>query len=197
MTSLAPWSPMPHQLALSCPQCAGQACFDFVVARPIERKADVPFFQAHPLLEYWKEQDNCGHYHHYALYFPGLHGDPMQSLGPLPDGYSPSHWQRSAYWYRDHGLDLGSVRCEHCHYAARHHLNWPGEAYFSVLYKGQMLWAFNRESALALHDYLGSAQRNPGGYPWRSFLRHIPGPFKSRKARQPLTRSLKRLLTPG
>ncbi len=81
---------MPHQLALSCPQCAGQACFDFVVARPIERKADVPFFQAHPLLEYWKEQDNCGHYHHYALYFPGLHGDPMQSWVRCPMATAPA-----------------------------------------------------------------------------------------------------------
>jgi len=147
MTSRAPGSPLPHQLALNRPQCAGQACLDFVVARPIERKADVTLLQANPLPENWKEQHNGGH--------------------------SP------------------------CHYAAHHHLNWPGEACFSVLYKGQMPWAFNRESALALHDYLGSAERNPGGSPWRSFLRHIPGPFKSRKARQPLTRLIKRSLTPG
>ncbi|MGC5699101.1 hypothetical protein J4P02_02735 [Pseudomonas sp. NFXW11] len=94
-------------------------------------------------------------------------------------------------------MDLGSLHCEHCHYSARHPLNWPSEAYFSVAYRGQMLWAFNRESALALHDYLESVERNPGGYPWRSFLLHIPGPFKHRKARQPLTRLLKRLLTAG
>ncbi|ULT68154.1 hypothetical protein ACMGG8_20920 [Pseudomonas sp. BNK-45] len=197
MTRLVQWSAMPHQLALNCPQCGAQARFDFVVSRPIARKVDVPFFADHPLLDYRQEQDSCGHYRHYALYFPGLHGDPTHSLGPLPEGYLASHWQCSPYWYRDHGLDLGSLACEHCRYSARHTLNWPSEAYFSVAYKGQMLWAFNRESALALHDYLESAQRDPGGYPWRSFLLHIPGAFKHRKARQPLTRLLKRLLMPG
>ncbi|MGR4041972.1 hypothetical protein [Pseudomonas sp. 910_21] len=49
--------------------------------------------------------------------------------------------------------------------------------------------------ALALHDYLLSTERDPGGYPWRSFLLHIPSRFRRRKARPLLTRLLKRQLT--
>ncbi|KTC43421.1 hypothetical protein AO265_17860 [Pseudomonas sp. ABAC61] len=194
MTRLYPWTPMPHQLALTCPHCAARASFEFPVAATIERKADVAGFQAHPLLEYWQEQDSGGHYRHYALYFPGLHGDPLQSLQQLPEGYRAEQWQQPRYWYRNHGLDLGSIHCEHCDYQGRHALNWPTEAYYTVPYKGQLLWAYNRESALALHDYLLSTHRTPGGYPWQHFLRHIPSLFKSRKAREPLTRLLKRLL---
>lgn len=194
MTGLYQYHPMPHQLALACPQCAGQADFEFLVAVSIERKVDVPWFQAHPLLEYWRPQDSCGHYRHYALYYPGLHGDPLQSLGPLPEGYRAEQWRQPRHGYRQHSLDHGSVSCPHCDYQARHALNWPTEAYYGVPYRGQLLWAYHRESALALHDYLLSTRRDPGGYPWQHFLRHIPSPFKSRKAREPLTRLLKRLL---
>lgn len=39
MTSLLPRLPMPHQLALDCPQSGALARFEFMVARSIECKA--------------------------------------------------------------------------------------------------------------------------------------------------------------
>lgn len=194
MTETYDWNPMPHKVDVKCPQCGLRAEFEFAEVCRIELKADVEFFKNCTQFEYRQLQDSCGHYWHGALYYAGLHGDPRVALGNLPSGYEPSNWNHSKYLYRSHGMDIGSVHCEHCHLRKKHSINWPSDAYYSVSYKNNVLWAFNRESACDLHDFILSKTRDISKYRWSSFLLHVPTVFKTLKARELVAQKLFRLL---
>ncbi|KAF1055017.1 MAG: hypothetical protein GAK43_00556 [Stenotrophomonas maltophilia] len=185
---------MPHRLEVRCPECAGRAEFEFAELRRIERRDDVAFFQEHPHFLYRQYADGCGHLWHGALYFAGLSGDPRRVLDGLPEGYAPCDWLHSRYLSRSHGQDIGSIDCPGCGLRRRHELAWPGDAWYLVAHRGHLLWAFHRESALELLDYLQSSERNLRRYRWRAFLLHVPTPFKVRKARDAVCRQLLRLL---
>ena len=185
---------MPHQLDIKCPACQEKAQFEFAEVQKIFLKEDIDFFKSSKVFEYRKFQDSCGHYWHGALYYAGLHGDPDIALGVLPQGYTPSDWKHSTYLYRSHNLEIGSVRCYCCGLRAKHKLQWPEDAYFSVSYKNQLLWAFNQESAQELHDYLLSFQREHLKYKWAAFLLHVPTVFKTRKASWTISKQLLRLV---
>lgn len=187
--------PSAHHLDVSCPDCRGLARFDAATIRAISLKQDVAFFQQHPTLEYGLFTSQSGQNWHGARYFPGLHGDPRRSLHSLPQGYQGEDWGNT-YLPDAHMTEcLGSVTCEQCGFRARHLLQWPVEAYFSLTYKGQLLWAYNREAANDLLDYLLSDRRRPDHYRWARFLRHVPTLFKTRKARPAVARQLSRLLS--
>jgi hypothetical protein len=197
MTGTYDWNPMPHRVDIKCPRCGLCAEFEFAQVHRIERKADVAFFEKSPLFEYRRFQDSCGHHWHGAVYHAGLHGDPLTALGTLPPGYAPGDWRHPEHAWRSHGLDIGSVRCAHCHFRGTHTLAWPGEAFYSVSHRQQVLWAFHRESARDLHDYLLSRERDISRYRWASLLLHIPTAFKTQKARDAVCAHLRRLLAPG
>jgi hypothetical protein len=76
----------------------------------------------------------------------------------------------------------------------KHELSWPSDAYFSIVYKSQVLWAFNKESAIELRDYIGSDERNLGTNKWGGFLLHIPSIFKQQGARKHVVNKLNKLL---
>ena len=73
-------------------------------------------------------------------------------------------------------------------------MSWPGDAYYAVRYRGKLLWAFNRETALELCEYVSGKIRDLTKYRWRTFLLHVPSIFKGRKARHEVTKQLMRLL---
>jgi hypothetical protein len=186
---------IPDQVDVKCPNCGQQAEFEFAEVRRIKLKTDVEFFKNSNTFEYRQFQDSCGHYWHGALYFAGFHGPPHSAIHELPEGYLPGHWEHSGYLYVDHGLDIGSVRCLNCQLAAKHNLRWPVDAYFSISYKHHVLWAFNRESACDLNNYLQSKCRDVFKYRWRWFLLHVPTVFKTHKARETVSRRILRLLS--
>ncbi len=194
MTGTYEWNPMPHQVDVKCPTCGNHAVFEFAEIVRISRKEDIEFFQKSNQFEYSRFQDSCGHYWHAAIYFAGLHGSPGVALSNLPEGYTPTNWQRSKYIYRNHDSDLGSVSCNQCSKRAIHNLRWPLDAYYAISYKGKELWAFNRDSAIDLRDYIGSNTRNISKYRWSSFLLHVPSIFKTHKARGEVTKLINRLL---
>jgi hypothetical protein len=194
MTGTYEWNPMPHQVDVKCPRCGLRAEFEFAEVRRIERKEDIAFFEKSTQFEYRQFQDACGHHWHGAIWYAGLHGDPCTAVDGLPPGYTPGDWSHSKYACRSHGLDIGSVRCGHCHRRGLHKLAWPADAWYAVPHRGQLLWAFHRESALELHDYLLSAARDVSRYRWPSFLLHIPTAFKTHKARDAVCTRLQRLL---
>jgi len=182
---------MQHKLDVKCPQCGRCAEFEFAEIRRIKLKADVDFFKSDSMFEYRQFQDSCGHYWHGALYYAGLHGDPRVALGKLPPGYEPGDWDHPP-WRRGYGEDtgIGSVRCEHCHLGRKHILNWPGDAYYSVSYRNNVLWAFDRRSACDLCDFILSKTRSTGN----PFLLRVPTVFKTHKAREAVSKHLLRLL---
>ena len=195
MTETYDLNPMPHKVDVKCPRCGLRAEFEFAEICRIELKTDVDFFKKSPLFEYQQFQDSCGHYWHGALYYAGLHGEPRIALEDLPAGYEPNNWNHSKYLYRSHNTGIGSVHCEHCHFKKKHCLDWPNDAYYAVSYKNNVLWAFNRESACDLHDFILSKTRDISKYRWSSFLLHVPTVFKTQKAREFVSKNLRRLLT--
>lgn len=185
---------MPHIVEVRCPSCSGNAAFEFAELVRIKKKEDVPFFQSAKQFEYQRLQDSCGHFWHAALYCAGLHGRPSRALHDLPAGYSATEWEHSKYLLRSTQTDTGSVTCTHCGLRRMHRLQWPEEAYFAVTYRHELLWAFNRESALELLGYLSSGIRDISRYRWRNFLLHVPSLFKSRGARDAVSKQLQMLL---
>ena len=186
---------MPHYVDVKCTHCRNLAHFEFAEIVKINLKEDVPFFQDSSLFEYYLFSDHCGHKWHGAIYFAGLHGGSVDAITELPDGYKPEYWKHSQYLMRNHGLDLGSIRCVSCNTNKMHTLDWPNEAFFSIGYKGKQLWAFDRESAIDLRDFITSTGRNIDNYKWRNFLLYVPSIFTSKKARESVTKLLDRLLT--
>lgn len=196
MTGPYEWNPMPHRVDVTCPTCRTGAEFEFAEVVRIKLKADVEFFRTCSSFEYQQFQDSCGHYWHGAVFFEGLHGSPHKAIHELPPGYSAEDWQHSKYLRSSRSCGLGSVRCAQCGLRGTHRLDWPNNAYYSIAYRGQVLWAFHRESALELQHYLLSTKRDVSQYRWASFLLHVPTIFKTHKARAAVAKQLQRLLAP-
>lgn len=194
MTGLYDWNPMPHKVDVKCPSCHKKAEFEFAEVVKIKLKKDVPFFQNSPQFEYQMLSDDCGHLVHGAFFFEGLHGS-VNAISNLPDGYSPSNWSHSQYLIRSQRYDIGSILCSHCSNRGIYNLNWPQDAFYSVLHRNKCLWAFNRESANELLSFIESNERNESSYKWQSFLRHIPSHFKGKKARTDISKKLRQRLS--
>jgi hypothetical protein len=193
VTELYDWNPMPHRLDVTCPACGKRAVFEFAEIVRIRPK-DREYFKTSKLFDCRVFQDSCGHNWRGAVYYAGLHGGSSAELRHLPDGYKSEYWAHSPYLYRSHGLDIGAVRCNNCGVRRKHDLAWSDDAYFKVDYKGQRLWAFDRESAAELRDYIASPDRGLRHRTWKAFLRHVPTLFKERGTRQTVLKRLDRLL---
>lgn len=194
MTGLYDWNPMPHSVNVRCPACRSLAVFEFAEIARIKLVKDIGFFQKSDAFDYQIFEDSNGSRWHGAIFYHSLRAKPSFALRDLPDGYSPETWEHSQYLYRSHGLDWGAVVCGSCGYRKKHHLSWPGDAYFQVEYKSNVLWAFDRESATALLDYICSETRETSHSKWAAFLRHIPSLFLKKGARGTVSKNLKKLL---
>ena len=186
---------MPHKVDVRCPSCSGKSTFEFAEVVKLKLKSDVTYFQNSKLFDYELFTDSCGHKWHGAIYYAGLHGGSVKAINELPEGYKAEDWEHSRYLYRNHGLDIGSITCPNCHLNQNHILSWPSDAYFSIEYKGQQLWAFDRESVNELKEYITDKHRNVDKYKWRNFLLHIPTVFKKQGAREYVVKHINRLLS--
>ena len=123
-----------------------------------------------------------------------MHGGSTDAITQLPEEYSPENWAHSKYLMRNHGLDLGAFSCSHCDTRKPYILQWPEDAYYSIGYKGEILWAFNRESAIDLRDYIASNERKTEKYRWAKFLLHVPTVFKKQNARISIVKQINKVL---
>jgi len=195
MTEAYDWNPMPHKVDINCPSCGSHDEFEFAEVVKISLKKDVPFFECSDLFTYRLFKDSCGHRWHGAVYFAKMHGGSTAAIRDLPDGYESSNWNHSKYLYRNHGLDIGSFTCSSCNARRIHELSWPEEAFYSIAYKGQLLWAFNRNSGVDLRNFIQSSERKAKNHKWASFLLHIPTIFKKQNARDNVVKQLNKLLS--
>ena len=134
----------------------------------------------------------------YALYYPHV-SNALENIDDLPDGYTPKSWKPVIYRYVGAKRavfasidDEGVLTCKSCPAVRRYKLNWPEDAYFQITYKGQRLWAYNREFAVSLLDYLESEMRASTNS--RPFLNSVPAVFQTSKARPNVVRALKQKL---
>jgi hypothetical protein len=195
MTGTYDWNPMPHQVDIKCPSCGERTIFEFAEIVKISLKKDITYFEDSDLFDYSIFKDSCGHKWHGAIYYANLHGNSTATIRDLPVGYKPDDWNHSKYLIRSHGTDLGAFCCDHCYARQPYILQWPKDAFYSISYKGEVLWAFNRESAIELRDYIASIDRETHNYKWASFLLHIPTSFKKQNARDNIVKQINRALS--
>ncbi len=194
MTGTYDWNPMPHKVDIRCPSCHEHALFEFAEVVRISLKKDVLFFEQNDLFEYAQFKDSSGHKWHGAVYYPNLHGGSTKAIRELPEGYKPKDWNHSKYLMRNHNTDLGAVSCSHCQTRKPYILQWPNDAFYSISIKGEILWAFNRESAVDLRDYIASGERKTEKYKWASFLLHVPTAFKKQNTRDNVVKKINKVL---
>ena len=185
---------MPHRLAITCPDCKAEAAFEFAEYVRIKTKADLKWFEASDTFDCLKVRNSDGQFVHVAAYYHKLKSNSMPSVEDLPPGYDISNWNLRKYRFSSsHGRD-GTIVCERCGIRRKHTLNWPEEAFFQIDYKGNVLWAFDRQSTAELIDYIGSSHRKADQYSYWPFLMKIPSIFLSSHARQTVIARLKACL---
>ncbi|WP_210247206.1 hypothetical protein [Aliikangiella marina] len=194
MTGYYEWNPMPHIVDIHCPNCLESAKFEFAEVVKIKLKKDVAFFKESNLFDYKLLVDSSGQRWHAAIYYPGLHGGSTLAIQGLPEGYKSSDWDHSRFLRQNRQPLLGSMSCKNCSQATKHLLRWPDEAYYTIEFKGSVLWAYHRESLIELRDFILSADRKEENYKWRNFLRHVPTTFKKQNARETVAKRLNRLI---
>jgi len=187
MTYVYNWGSMPDELAIKCPACKGLAEFKFATVVKIKLKKDVEFFKESDAFEYSFEQDSSGRSWHLATFYSWLHGG-IESITSLPEGYAPENWSHVSRY-----MKKGVCRCSQCG-TKKHELDWPLDAYFSIEYKGEHLWAYSRDYAVALRDFIESDERVTRSK-YMSFLLKIPTVFKKSNARDTVVKKLNKLLS--
>lgn len=160
----------------------------------IRFKKDVPYFQKSKVFEYRKTRNHDGHGVNLACYYHKLNNQTLPEISDFPEGYAITDWAHSNYIYRIHGMDDGTAVCTKCDLRRKHKLKWPDEAYYRVNVKRQTLWAFNRQSALDLRDYIKSEDRDRSIYKYRSFLLKVPSYFQAKAFRDLIVKRLTAIL---
>ncbi len=195
MTESYEWNPMPHCLAVVCPDCGSEAKFELAEIRRINLRKDVEYFKKSKDFEFARTTDYGGGFCNVAIYFHGLKQSALSALQDLPEGYEPGDWEHSPYLYRTPGHDLGTIVCNSCHMRRKHVLNWPDDAYFKIDHKNGVLWAFDREYASELLRYIRSEDRDRGKFRHRASLMKVPTKFLTAKVRESVARALDRILS--
>ncbi|MCB1388102.1 MAG: hypothetical protein KDK12_02960 [Rhodobacteraceae bacterium] len=129
-----------------------------------------------------------------ALYRPQSGVRALDEI-PLPAGYDPRDW--SPRWRGGTAGPLSeySVLCDRCGLREVRAVSWPADAFFQIEHRGHVLWAWDRETALVLCDYVAGADRRLGYTdPNLAFLKRVPSAFLTAKAREPVVRKLRRRL---
>ena len=85
--------------------------------------------------------------------------------------------------------------CAKCGLNCKHELDWPGDAFFQIEYRNNILWAFDRDTAIVLLKYIASEDRDRHRYGHRMlFLMKVPSMFLSKKARETVVKKLSAVL---
>ena len=193
MTERYHGNPMPHILDVRCPGCGANATFYFATGETIKRREDIRYFEKSSAFEVEKFQRDSGGFGHVAIHYHGLHGD-LSAVDGLPEGYEIKCWKYPKHFSRLN-TDHGAIRCTTCGYQRKHTLVWPKDAWFQIEHKGQILWAFTREHAAELMDYLQSDERKRSDYRYQTFLLKLPSHFKGAKDRDAICKKLSKLLS--
>lgn len=193
MTWPSKWNPTPPVLAVTCPKCGGEARFEFAVYRQVV-SAHRPWFRRSNEFELLNVHGQGGAEHPVmAVYYPGLRGRALHTIRDFPAGMSPQQFGHSPYDRLRINGSAGTLSCLSCDIRRKHRLTWPNDAWFQVVYRGRVLWAFDRDMAIRLVAYIeGKLRPHPD-----SQLLRVPSHFRTAKARVEVTKRLLLRLGPG
>ena len=74
----------------------------------------------------------------------------------------------------------GKISCLGCGLVKEGEIKWPNDAYFKVDVRGSILWAWTKEHAIEIRDYLDARIRENRSEAYLTYLCHIPTHFKRR-----------------
>lgn len=192
MTRPYDWNPMPHVLAVICPDCSGEARFEFAEGRTVD-KAHRPWFRRSRSFDLQKVQWHGGQRYVFAIHYAGLKGPALDVIEDFPPGHSADDFRHSPHFLRSVTGRDGTLVCTSCHARRKHRLNWPCDAWFQIEYRGRVLWAFDRDMAVRLLAHIeGKLRARPG---WQ--LLKVPSHFRTAKARSEVAKRLRSRLQPG
>jgi hypothetical protein len=83
------------------------------------------------------------------------------------------------------------IKCTRCHLVDAYLLDWPRDAYFQWDIRGHTLWAYSREHAQALLEFIGSTERDETQFGnFEKSLRTLPTHFISAKMRDLIVKEI-------
>jgi hypothetical protein len=98
----------------------------------------------------------------------------------------------------DDGRMIGVVKCSGCHSVFTHALDWPEDAFYRWEIRGVTLWAWSRDHALALLEFIKSDNRDARQYPsFERSLERLPKTVLLAKNRDLAVREISRTLAPA
>lgn len=86
-------------------------------------------------------------------------------------------------------LTNGLVQCQSCHVNNKHVLCWPSDAYWQWSIRGELLWAWDKDHAQLILNYVKTRMR-PSRQSYS--LRYIPTHFLSAKVRDLVVQKMER-----
>jgi hypothetical protein len=167
---------MPWDVAVCCPRCDREASFTPPHYALFDRDARAA-------------RDNVS--------IMGMGDDRYYRVIRYPKLLPWSHPSNREYnWHKGEGW--GICICPACGYHNKHLLNWPSDAYYAVQIRDHMLWAWNRQYATALRQYLEAPEQPPAYSPEiNNFLVQVPKTFRLKRNRELARKKLARLLLPS
>lgn len=180
------------RLSVKCPECGKEATFNYAQVIRLEKKADASLFDQ----QWFVAKTFKTEYSKWPgmLFFPRPNA-VCSWQEKCPEKYRhASSWPHMANASGTDGVDLGYLYCPQCHFAAKHVLNWPADAYYTIQYRDHVLWAFNRDMMVEIRNYIHAPTRSDL-YPVEPvIIRHLPTFFKRAKNRDTLVKKLDKLL---
>lgn len=88
----------------------------------------------------------------------------------------------------------GRISCLSCGLVQDSEITWPNDAYFKVDVRGHILWAWSKNHAVEIRDYLNSKIRINRGPAYFASLCKIPTHFKRRGNRHAAVCGLGKLI---
>lgn len=86
-------------------------------------------------------------------------------------------------------LTNGLIQCQNCHANSKHKLDWPNDAYWQWEIRGELLWAWDKNHAQIILNFVRETVR-----PSRHFysVRYLPSHFLSAKVRELVVQKMER-----
>ena len=88
--------------------------------------------------------------------------------------------------------ERGVTQCLRCRDARVHDMHWPQDAFWRWEIRGSVLWAFSREHAQVLREFISRSHREPAdfGVEFAGFLARLPSEFLRAQVRDEIVRMI-------
>ncbi|QGS50007.1 hypothetical protein [Shewanella putrefaciens] len=192
MTGFYEFFSLPDRVEVVCPLCDGCATFTYAHVLQIEKK-DAHLFE-NEQFEIKLFNQRFAHKWPCVLFFPPLFG-AVSWREKFPEKYQgASTWEHRANSAFTDGTDLGLICCHQCMAKQKHQLEWPQDAFYSIEFKGHLLWAFNKMMMQQIRDYIQAKDRDAVFASEPIVIRHLPTVFKLAKNREGLVKKINKLI---